>query len=483
MNGPRVRFAPSPTGFFHVGSARTALFNWLVARHDASGVFILRVEDTDESRNREEWVQGIYSAMAWLGFTLDEGPFRQSDSKDAHQSAAGVLRRKGYLYYCDCTPAMVEGRKGPGAPPGYDGFCRDRGVERAGNTALRFRTPREGVTVVHDLIRGDVEFENRLIEDFVVVKSSGVVLYALANVTDDRHDRITDVIRGEEHLANAPKQMMLWSALNDASGDDVPLPQYAHLPLLVNEQRKKLSKRKDPVATESYRDQGYLPDAFVNYLALLGWSPRGDHEIVPLTTLIEEFRLEDVSHSPAFFDVKKLTHMNGEYIRALSSEEFVRLSAPWVRPWSSAWRPSDREPPWREDQFSAATYERIAPFIQERVATFGEIPAMVEFFFLDEPRIDEASFTKVIANDPLGRMVLEGTVDAFERLALWDSTILHETVAAIGEAHGLALRKAQAPIRCAVTGTLVGPPLFESLEVLGRKRTIQRLRDALARSA
>ncbi len=483
MSGPRVRFAPSPTGFFHVGSARTALFNWLVARHGDGGVFILRVEDTDESRNREEWVEGIYSSMAWLGFTLDEGPFRQSDSKEAHELAAGALRRKGFLYYCDCTPAMVDARKGPGAPPGYDGFCRDRGVERAENTALRFRTPREGVTIVHDLIRGDVEFENRLIEDFVVVKSSGVVLYALANVTDDRHDRITDVIRGEEHLANAPKQMMLWSALNAASDEDVPLPQYAHLPLLVNEQRKKLSKRKDPVATESYRDQGYLPNAFVNYLALLGWSPRGGEEIVPLAVLIDEFRLEDVSHSPAFFDVKKLAHMNGEYIRALSRAEFVQLSAPWVQPWSTPWQPSDREPPWREDQFSAATYERIAPFIQERVATLGEIPAMVEFFFLDEPRFDDASFAKVIANDPLGRAMLDGAIESLESLAAWESSALHETVAAVGEANGLTLRKAQAPIRCAITGTLVGPPLFESLEVLGRKRTIQRLRDALARAA
>jgi glutamyl-tRNA synthetase len=255
------------------------------------------------------------------------------------------------------------------------------------------------------------------------------------------------------------------------------------LPLLVNEQRKKLSKRRDPVATESYRDQGYLPSAFVNYLALLGWSPRGDEEIVPLQTLIDEFRLEDVSHSPAFFDVKKLTHMNGEYVRDLSVEEFVRASAPWVRPWSSSWQPSDREPPWREDQFSAATYERVAPFIQERVATLGEIPAMVEFFFLDEPRFDEASFAKVIANDPTGRAVLEGSISAFERLSSWESTVLHETVAKVGEENGLVLRKAQAPIRCAVTGTLVGPPLFESLEVLGRKATIQRLREALAKTA
>jgi glutamyl-tRNA synthetase len=307
------------------------------------------------------------------------------------------------------------------------------------------------------------------------------VLYALANVTDDRHDRITHVIRGEEHLANAPKQMMLWEALNESTGETVPLPLYAHLPILVNEQRKKLSKRRDPVATESYRDQGYLPEAFVNYLALLGWSPRGDAEIVPRSTLIEQFRLQDVVHSPAFFDVKKLRHMNGEYVRALTPEQFIKVSAPWVRPWTSPWRPSDREPGWSESQFSAALYAKVAPLVQERVATLGEIPDMVEFFFVDDLRYDEAAFAKVITNDPIGTAILEEAVARYERLGTWEASALHEVVQQLGDAHGLALRKAQAPIRCAVTGTLVGPPLFESLEYLGRKRTIQRLRDALAR--
>ena len=483
MSAPRVRIAPSPTGFFHVGTARTALFNWFIARQDPEGVFILRIEDTDESRNREEWVEGIYSAMAWLGFALDEGPFRQSDNAAAHEAAAEMLRLSGYAYYCSCTAADVAARKGDDKTPGYDGFCRDRGIERSETTALRFRTPREGVTTVHDLVRGDVEFANALIDDFVIAKSSGTVLYALANVTDDRHDRITHVIRGEEHLANAPKQMMLWEALDESSPDFVALPVFAHLPLLVNEQRKKLSKRKDPVATESYRDKGYLSNAFVNYLALLGWSPRGDQEIVPLSTLVEEFRLEDVSHSPAFFDVKKLTHMNGEYIRALSADEFIAASAPWVCPWTSAWRPSDRDAPWSEELFDAELFARVAPLVQERVATLGEIPAMVEFFFLDEPRIDEVSFAKVIANDPAGPAVLERAAQRFETLTTWDAATLHEATIELGEALGLNLRKAQAPIRCAVTGSLVGPPLFESLEFLGREKTLGRLRAALARSA
>jgi glutamyl-tRNA synthetase len=482
MPGPRVRFAPSPTGFFHVGSAHTALFNWLLARQSADGVFILRIEDTDADRNREEWVDGILSAMAWLELDLDEGPFRQSDNAALHVQAAQQLAEAGMAYYCDCTGEDVALRKGDDKTPGYDGHCRERGLSRGPATGLRFRTPHQGVTLVHDVIRGDVEFANATIDDFIIAKSSGAVLYALANVTDDRHDRITHVIRGEEHLSNAPKQMMLWDALNQVTGDVVAIPVYAHLPLLVNEQRKKLSKRKDPVATESYRDQGYLSDAFVNYLALLNWSPRGGEEIVSRATMVEQFRLEDVSHSPAFFDVKKMTHMNGEYIRALSAVQFVEACAPWVKPWSTAWRPTDRDVPWSEAQFDEELFATVAPLVQERVATLGEVAPMVEFFFLDEVRTDEAAFAKVIGNDPLGRAMLTGAIERFAQTQ-WDAASLHQATTELGEALGLNLRKAQAPIRCAVTGSLVGPPLFESLHLLGRARTLERLRRALARSS
>ena len=481
MSGPRVRIAPSPTGFFHVGTARTALFNWLFA-HQGGGVFILRIEDTDVERNRDDWRDGIISAMHWLGLDYDEGPFYQSELLSEHVAAAEALFANGYLYACDCTREQIDERIKGNAKPGYDGFCRDRHVARTDQTALRFRVPDEGTTVVHDMIRGDVEFAHDSYEDFIVVKSNGIVLYPLANAVDDRSMGITHIIRGEDLLPTAPKQVLMWEALNSCPGVEVvALAQYAHLPMLVNEQRKKLSKRKDPVAVESYRDQGYLADAFVNYLALLGWSPRGDEEIVPRTTLIEQFRVQDVSHSPAFFDVKKLTHMNGEYIRALSVDAFIDAATPWVAPWSSEWAPSDRPVPWSPAQFDPALFGRVAHLVQERVATLGEIPAMVSFFFLDEVSFDDAAFEKTITQDDTAQRVLTRALEAFASVE-WNADALHQSTQQLGESIGLALRKSQAPIRYAITGASVGPPLFESMELLGREVVLGRLRGALVRA-
>jgi glutamyl-tRNA synthetase len=482
VSAPRVRIAPSPTGFMHVGTARTALFNWLFS-HGNDGVFILRIEDTDAERNRDEWREGIITGLRWLGLDFDEGPFLQSELLPDHVASAEALYANGYLYACDCTRDQIDERTKGNAKPGYDGYCRDRGLTRSDQTALRFRVPDAGTTVVHDIIRGDIEFAHDSYEDFIVVRSNGVVLYPLANAVDDRSMTITHIIRGEDLLPTTPKQVMMWEALNHC--DEVTFvahPHYAHLPMLVNEQRKKLSKRKDPVAVESYRDQGYLPEAFVNYLALLGWSPRGEEEIVPRATLIEQFRLEDVSHSPAFFDVKKLTHMNGEYIRALSLEDFIDAATPWVAPWSSEWHPSDREVPWTEAQFDAALFSHVAHLVQERVATLGEIPAMVSFFFLDEVPFDDAVFSKTIAGDEVAKQMLVLAIEAFAAVD-WNADALHESTLKLGETLGLALRKSQAPIRCAVTGTSVGPPLFESMELLGREVVLERLRGALVRSA
>ena len=486
MSAPRVRFAPSPTGYFHVGSARTALFNWLFARQQG-GVFVLRIEDTDAERNREEWVDGILSAMAWLGMEPDEGPYRQSERADRYRAAVDALWDAGHLYACDCTREEVEARTEGNATPGYDGHCRHRGLERAegAGRALRFKTPDAGATVVTDVIRGDVSFPHEAMEDFVVVKSSGQPLFVLANVVDDRDMAITHVIRGEDLLPTTPKGLLLWEALNSAAGrvhdpgPPAPLPVFAHLPMLVNEQRKKLSKRKDPVAVESYRDQGYLPEAFRNYLALLGWSPAGDAEKVPLSVLVDQFRLEDVHHAPAFFDVAKLTHMNGEYIRELPVDEFVARSRPWVAPVAGEWAPPP--PPWPPERFRSEAFATLAPLVQERVARLDEVPAMVDFLFLAEPEIDGPSWERAVARDEGAAGILVAAAAAYAGCE-WEVDAIREATVGVAEGAGRKLGKAQAPIRVAVTGRTVGPPLFESLAVLGRDEVLRRLAAASARA-
>ncbi len=476
---PRVRFAPSPTGYFHVGSARTSLFNWLFARQ-TGGTFVLRIEDTDAERGSQEWLDGIISAMSWLGLAADEGPYRQSEREDRHRQLADALYAAGLLYACDCSREAIDERTKGNATPGYDGYCRDRGVTRTPETALRFRVPHEGETVVDDVIRGTVTFPHSAMEDFVAVKSSGVPLFALANAIDDRDMEITHVIRGEDLLPTTPKQLLMWSAL-DVVDRVAPLPVFAHLPMLVNEQRKKLSKRRDPVAVESYRDQGYLPEAFINYLALLGWSPHGDAEIVSRNVLVEQFRLEDVHHAPAFFDVAKLTHINGEYLRAMSLEDFVAAAAPWITPESASWTPEGHAVPWAPEQFDADRFAAIAPLVQERITMLSEIPAMIDFLFLANAPIDDAAFDKVIVNDERADEIL-GAALATYATATFEPEALHEATLAMGEPLGLKLRKTQAPIRVAVTGRSVGPPLFESLALLGRDEVCRRLEVARQRA-
>jgi glutamyl-tRNA synthetase len=477
LDAPRVRFAPSPTGFFHVGSARTALFNWLFARGHG-GTMFLRIEDTDEERNREEWVGGIVDAMYWLGFAPDEPPVRQSEFAPAHTGAADLLLEAGYLYGCDCTREQIDARLKGTSHTGYDGHCRDRGLGRGPGAALRFRVPDVGETVVHDLVRGDVSFPNDSLDDFVVERSNGTVLFTLSNLVDDRVMAITHVIRAEEHLPNTPKQLLLAAALDEAEHTVTPIPAYAHLPWLVNEKRQKLSKRRDPVAVEMYRDQGYLSEAIVNFLALLGWSPKGDEEIVGRDVLIEQFALEDVNHSPAYFDVAKLTHINGLYIRALDAAAFVEACRPWVAPALGKWAPSDQHPPWPHERFDEQVFARIAPLVQERVATLSEVCAMVDFLFLPEAPIDAEDFDKAVRANAAARDVLTATISAFE-LVDFEPDVLHQTLVDVGDGLGLSLRKAQAPVRVAITGRSVGPPLFESMALLGRDEVLRRLGRAL----
>jgi glutamyl-tRNA synthetase len=461
----RVRFAPSPTGIFHVGGARSALQNWIYAKQH-NGAFVLRIEDTDAARNRPEWTEGILSALDWIGIKRGdyEGPYFQSAFADKQKAAAADLYAAGRAYYCDCTREQIEARTG-NKYTGYDGFCRDRGLGPGEGRALRFRTPDEGRTRVVDLIRGEPTFDNAKIEDFVIARSDGSPVFLLANVVDDMTMGITHVFRAEEHLSNTPKQQLLWEAL----GHEPPV--WAHVPVVVNEKRQKLSKRRDKVALEMYRDEGYLADAMRNYLMLLGWAPSGDREIVPWSVIEKEFRIEDVNPSSAFFDEKKLRAFNGDYIRALAPEDFVDACQPWLTGTATI-----APPPWAPGDFDPVVFAAAAPLAQTRISVLSEIVDYVDFLFLAQPRTDEASWTKTMRDG--ATELLWAVHKGFGGLAEWTAEALKTTVEVIGAERGLKLGKAQAPVRVAVTGRTVGLPLFESIELLGRDRTLERVRRA-----
>ncbi|MFW5419971.1 glutamate--tRNA ligase [Nocardiopsis sp. CNT-189] len=465
----RVRFAPSPTGMFHVGGARSALFNWALAQQQTDGRFVLRIEDTDAARNRPEWTDGIVRALSWLGISAEdphfEGPYFQSAYAEKHRETAEALYKAGRAYYCDCTRDAVVERRGEQFR-GYDGFCRDRGLEPGPGRALRFRVPEGGPTVVADRIRGRVEFDHAAIEDFVIARGDGSPLFVLANVVDDVEMGVNEVVRGEEHLSNTPKQQLLWEALGHTP------PVWAHLPVIVNEKRQKLSKRRDKVALESYQEEGYLAEAMVNYLMLLGWAPGDDREIMPWEQMVPLFDIADVNSSSAFFDEKKLRAFNGEYIRALSAEDFAERCRPWLE---------GPDAPWAAEDYDPEAFAAIAPLAQSRIAVLGEIVPNVDFLFLAEPVFDEKSWNKAM-KPGIGAEMLTAAAERFaDEKQEWGAEALKAALEEIGAAQGLKLGKAQAPVRVAVTGRTVGLPLFESLELLGRERTVRRLRAALER--
>ena len=467
---PRYRFAPSPTGMFHVGGARSALHNWALARQ-SGGTFVLRIEDTDEARNHPEWTQGIIDALAWIGISADdphfEGPLYQSANADAHVAAAQRLYEQGDAYYCDLSGQQVQDRAEELGITGYDGYSRDRGLEPAPGRVLRFRVP-EGTTVVRDAVRGEVTFDNSTIEDFVLLRGNGSPVFVLANVVDDIEMGITDVVRGEENLPNTPKQQMLWKALGHEP------PRWAHVPVLVNEQRKKLSKRRDKVALDYYRDDGILADAMVNYLMTLGWAMPGAEEagseIFPWSAMEAAFRLDDVTPSPAFFDTKKLVAFNKQYIKKMGVDAFCEAVD------------DDLPADWDRERFRA-----IAPHIMERLERLPDAPGLVDFLFLgagEDPALDEASWDKAMKPEWAPILLAEVT-DAYAAIpeSDWSAETLKSTIEDVMARHEIKLGKAQAPVRVAVTGRSVGPPLFESLEVLGQPESVRRLRAAVTRTA
>lgn len=460
----RVRFAPSPTGFLHVGSGHSALANWLVARRN-DGEMLLRIEDTDAERNRPELVDNVLEMLEWLGIGWDGTPVRQSERLALYADAAASLVSSGAAYYCDCTGDVVQARnKAAGGKPGYDGHCRDRALEAGPGRALRFRTPDDGRTGWTDLVRGDVSFSNADLEDFVIVRGNGAPMFLLANAYDDADMAITHVIRGEDHLNGTPKYLLILDALGLARPN-----AFAHMPLLVNEQRKKLSKRRDDVSMADYRKRGYLPEAMVNYLALLGWGPPDGVEVRPVAEIMELYRLEDVNPSPAFFDTKKLDFVNAEHLRALSTDEFIARARPFMT----------------LGEAGESALGTLAQETQERVRTLAEVEPMVSFLVVDEPEVDEASWTKAISKGRNVAEMLDATIERIEALpeAAWQPEAVQAAVSEAAIAAGLVnaegkpqLSKAQGPVRVALTGRTVGLPLWESIVALGRPRTLERLR-------
>ncbi|MCX7911635.1 MAG: glutamate--tRNA ligase [Dehalococcoidales bacterium] len=475
MTAPvRTRFAPSPTGMPQVGNMRTAIFDWLFARH-CGGKFILRIEDTDRERIVPGAVETIMEGLRWLGLDWDEGPYFQSERLHLYKEAAERLVREGYAYYCYCSPERLEkmrqeqiARK---QPPGYDRTCRNLTArERADYEAagikpvIRFRVPDGGKTTFTDTIYGEVTFENNTIDDFVMLKSDGYPTYHLASVVDDHAMKITHVIRGEEWLSSTPRHILLYQALGYEP------PQYVHTPLILGPDRSKLSKRHGAKSILEYREEGYLPEAMLNFLVLIGWSLDDKTEIISRDDLIKYFTLERISKTSAVFNIEKLNWMNGVYIRSLNVEDFTMRALPFLE---------KGLPPEAKRPLDIAYVRRVMPLVQERVKKLTEVPALTKFFFVET--LDYPAELLIAKN-----MTRQNTLHALEvslkrlsELASFDETVLENLLRPLAEELGLKTGQLFSVLRTAVTGETATPPLFQTMAVLGKDRCLRRISLAL----
>ena len=472
----RVRFAPSPTGYPHLGNIRTALFNWLFARHH-NGKFILRIEDTDVTRKVEGAVDVILDSLHWLGLDWDEGPHFQSQRLHFYHEAADRLVKTGYAYLCYCSPerlaAMRQEQMRRKQPPKYDGRCRHltqqekANLEASGITpVVRFKTPLEGETTFQDLIRGQLTFKNSTLDDLILLKSDGYPTYHLANIVDDHLMDISHVLRADEWLSSTPRHMLLYQALGWEP------PEFAHLPMILGDDKSKLSKRHGATTITEYKDQGYLPQAMVNFLALLGWSLDDRTELLSCQELIQHFSLGRVSKTAAIFDKRKLEWMNGVYVRQLSSEEFARQTTPFL----------DRDlPPSVERPLDKDYIYQITPLLQERAKTFAEVPQLADFFFLDELKYD----TNLLLGDGLDAASAAGAIEIalprLEAVEPWDAGSLEGILRPLAVELNLSTRKFFGLLRTATTGRTAAPPLFQTMAVLGKQKCRDRLNAALQR--
>ncbi len=458
----RVRFAPSPTGHLHVGGARTALFNWLFARHHR-GAFILRIEDTDRSRSTEAHIDAIVDALRWLGLDWDEGPpapgYRQTERLELYRAHAARLVAAGRAYYCDCPPERLEQERRAAQARGetyrYPGRCRDRGLTAG---ALRLRMPDEGATVVNDLIHGPVTFEHRLLDDWILVRSDGTPTYNFCVVVDDVTMRITHVIRGNDHLSNTPKQILCYEAL------DYPIPEFAHVSMILGPDRSRLSKRHGATSVQAFREEGILPEAMVNYLARLGWA-HGDREIFTREELVELFDIKAVSAAGAIFDRTKLEWTSQQHMIRMDGRRLSALAAPFVR---AAGLP---EP-------DPARLARIADTLKERARTLRELVEQGRFYFERPRSYDPPAAARFFT--PAGAARLDALAARLAALPEFTAGAIEQVYRELAQRLGLKLVDLAQLTRLAVTGRTWSPPIFEVLAILGREEALARLRAARA---
>jgi glutamyl-tRNA synthetase len=461
MKKVRTRFAPSPTGDLHIGGARTALFNWLLARHQ-KGVFVLRIEDTDVARSTQESIQVILDAMTWLGMDWDEGPFYQTKRIHLYREAAEELLGKGRAYRCYCTPEELDAKREvalkAGVKPKYDRTCLHRKGARPDTPfAIRFLSPDEGKTVVEDLIQGRVEFDNTELDDLIILRSDGLPTYNFSVVVDDATMDITHVIRGNDHLNNTPRQIQIYQAL------DYPLPAFGHVSMILGPDKKKLSKRHGAQSVMEYKKMGYLPQAVVNYLIRLGWS-HGDQEEFTQQELIEKFSLEAVGKSAAAINPGKLDWLNSQYIKRTDLDELVKMFRPFVE--TRGYSTADLIP-----------LKKVVLSLRERVKTLVEMADLAEFYFCEGITYDQKAAEKFLNRDSLA--VLEQVVDALSKEAALDEERCHHLIQRLAEAWGVPLVKIAQPLRVALTGKAVSPPIDEVMGILGQEVVVQRLQKAI----
>jgi glutamyl-tRNA synthetase len=461
----RVRFAPSPTGYLHIGGVRTALFNWLFARHE-QGRFILRIEDTDQSRSTEEAIHAILEGMRWVGLDWDEGPLRQTDRMELYRQHALALFEQGHAYWCVCTAEELEARRkeaqAKGLQPKYDGRCRALGIASpTGEAALRFKAPQEGQTVIDDLIKGEVTFDNSVLDDLIILRSNGYPTYNFSVVVDDALMGMTHVIRGDDHLTNTPRQIPIFRALGYA------VPRFGHLPMILGADKARLSKRHGATSVLAYRDMGYLPEAIINYLVRLGWS-YGDQEVFSVTELVEKFSFDHVQKSSAVFNPDKLLWMNAHYIRHNDPKRVAELLQPFLDQIGLGSEAGSMPEGWME---------KLVIALRERAQTLVELATAAAPYVQREVTMDESAAKKYLT--PAIAPALELLVKRIEALSGFTKSVLEDAFKEVLTAQGLKMGELAQPVRVALTGRTASPGIFDVLDLLGRERAIARLQQAI----